>query len=111
MRIVFEYTGGDVLSLYLLEDFYSTAKRMCEDVFTVTTPEESIEIRTPDQSKTPSNLHIVVQLIGENSVQNEGALQKWISIGKGYKWGFVGVILDDTDIPDQIDASLPIIPF
>ena len=108
MRIVFEYTGGDVLSLYSLEDFYSTAKRMCEDVFTVTTPEESIKIRTPDRSKTHNNLHIVVQLIGENDVQYQGATLKWISIGKGYNWDFVGVIGDESDIPDQIDAPLPL---
>ena len=108
MRIVFEYTGGDVLSLYSLEDFYSTAKRMCEDAFTVTTPEESIQIRTPDMEQTGINLHIVVQLIGENDVQYEGATLKWISIGKGYNWDFVGVIEDKSDIPDQINAPLPL---
>ena len=108
MRIVFEYTGGDVLSLYSLEDFYNTAKRICEAEFTVTTPEESIEIRTPNIGQTHINLHVVVQLIGENDVQYEGATRKWISIGKGYNWDFVGVIEDGLDIPDQIEAPLPL---
>lgn len=110
MRIVFEYTGGDTLSLYSLEDFYSTAKRLCEEVFAVTTPEESIEIRTPDLGQTRINLHIVVQLIGDNLVQYEGAIRKWISIGKGYNWDFVGVIKEDADILDWIDVSLPLVP-
>lgn len=109
MKIVFEYTGGDVLSLYSLEDFYRTAKRICEAEFTVTTPEESIEIRTPDMGQTHINLYIVVQLIGENDVQYGGATRKWISIGKGYNWDFVGVIEDESDIPYQLDAPLPLV--
>lgn len=108
MRIVFEYTGGDVLSLYLLEDFYTTAKRMCEELFTVTTPEGSIEIRTPDQSQTHINLHIVVQLIGDNDGQYDNAIRKWASIGKGYNWKFVGVLEEGADIPEPIAARLPL---
>ena len=111
MRIVFEYTGGDVLSLYSLEDFYSTAKRICEDLFTVTTPEGSIEIRTPDQFQTQINIHIVVQLIGDNDSQYEGAMVKWASIGKGYNWNFVGVLEEGRDVPDPIAASLPLIDY
>ena len=111
MRIVFEYSAGDALSLYSLEDFYSTAKRLCEELFTVTTPEGSIEIRTPDQSQKRINLHIVVQLIGDNDVQYDGAISKWTSIGKGYNWNFVGVLEEDKDIPAPIAARLPLIAY
>ena len=111
MRIVFEYSGGDVLSLYSLEDFYNTAKRLCEELFTVTAPEGSIEIRTPDQSRTQINLHIVVQLIGDYAGQYDGAIRKWASIGKGYNWDFVGVIEEDKDIPYPIAARLPLIDY
>ena len=111
MRIVFEYTGGDVLSLYSLEDFYRTAKRLCEEAFAVTTPEGSIEIRTPDQFQRRINMHIVVQLIGEYDLQYDGAILKWTSIGKGYSWDFVGVLREDADIPDKIDGSLPLVDY
>ena len=111
MRIVFEYIGGCTLSLYSLEDFYTTAKRICEDLFTVTTPEGSIEIRTPDQSQASIKLHIVVQLIGDNYVQYDGAIRKWESIGSGYNWKLVGVLEEGKEVPAPIAARLPLVSY
>ena len=43
MKFVFRETTGDALSLCVLNDFYSTAKRLCEELFVVSVPKGAAE--------------------------------------------------------------------
>ena len=43
VKFVFRETTGDALSLHILNDFYSTAKRLCEELFVISVPKGTAE--------------------------------------------------------------------
>ena len=106
MRIVFKYTSSNVLSLYSLSDFYESANRVCETQFGATAPDGLAKIRTPDLGHKRTGLHLLVEFTSAQEPMIDKARSKWIDIGKGYGWEFLGTLREDADIPEPIDSVL-----
>ena len=107
MKAVFKYTGGDVLSLYSLSDFYDAANRICEEMFGVTAPAGFAEIRTPDLGHSRTGLHFMVEFTGASEDLLGDVARKWSDIGEGYNWELSGIIKKGTDVQMSINSPLP----
>lgn len=94
MRLVFKETTGKAFSLYSIRDFYSTARKICEESFVVAVPEESAEIIV---NYTPGVympvLLFVLEITEFSSDKNmELAKDRLIRVAKGYNWKLLGTL-------------------
>lgn len=107
MKLVFQETSRNALSFGLLLEFYSTANRMCEELFGVTAPKGFSEIRLQHRqdNRYIRDILFVIKLTGSSEADIESAKQKWKAVGESYKWKLLGRLKENADIADAIDGE------
>ena len=94
VKFVFKETTGDALSLCLLNDFYSTAKRLCEELFVVSVPKGSagFVVNRIEQEVIPILLFVIEISVFPSAVGFGNVKDRLKRLAKSYNLELLGTL-------------------
>ena len=94
VKFVFRETTGNALSFHSINDFYSTAKRLCEESFVVSSPKRSAEfvVNRLEQKVVPVLLFVIEISVFPSEVGLRSVTDRLKRLAKSYNLDLLGTL-------------------
>ena len=97
VKFVFRETTGNALSFHSINDFCSTARRLCEELFVVSVPKRSVEfvVNRIDQEVVPVLLFVIEVSVFPSPVGFGNVKDRLERLAKSYNLEFLDTFEKD----------------